>query len=248
MNATLPILSAAAGSAAARYIAVTSPESVGNPSAETAARNALLPASGAFAIWGVIYAGLAGLTLLQAARQDSEGLERARPWLVVTPWLHVAWFREVGRGEGSARPLAIQQVMWAASIGLHRALRGSQPPTDDTTARALYPTAGIYAGWLTAANFPAVAGLALESGWESARPEAWGTAGVVAAAGLGATGARVLDDTWFGVPIVNALAGIAVRQARQGRTLVAATAGALTAVGLIGIARGLRRARRHGSR
>ena len=244
MNATVPIVSAAAGAAVARYIAVTSPEAVGNPSPQTSDRNALLPAPGAFAIWGVIYAGLAGLTLLQAARSDSEGLERARPWLALTPWLHVAWFREVGQGQGSARPLAVQQIMWAASIGLHRALRAEQPPADDAAARALYPTAGIYTGWLAAANFPAVASLALESGWEGERPEAWGTAGVVAAAALGAAGARALSDPWVGVPVVNALAGIAARQARRGRPLVAAAAGALAAAGLFGIARGLRRSRR----
>ncbi len=241
MNANLPIVSAVAGAAAARYIAETSPNAIGDPSVGTAERNALLPASGAFAIWGVIYAGLSGLMLLQAARGGSEGLVRARPWLAVTPWLHVAWFREVGRGEGSARPLAIQSIMWPTAIALHRALYAGQPAPEGLAARALYPTAGIYAGWLTAATFPAVAGLALESGWEGEEPESWGTAGVVAAAGIGAVGARLLDDPWFGVPVVNALAGIAVRQARQGRPVVATAAGALAAVGAVGIVRGLRR-------
>ncbi len=241
---TLPIVSAATAAAAARYIAATSPAPIGNPSTETSMRNALLPAGGAFAIWGVIYAGLAGLTLLQATRDGSEGLRRARPWLTLTPWLHVAWFREVGRGQGSARPLVVQQVMWATTIGLHRALNSSEPAADDVVARALYPTAGIYAGWLTAAAFPAIAGLALESGWRGEDPEAWGTAGVAVAAGLGAVGAKVLDDPWFGVPVVNALAGIAVRQARQGRYVVATAAGALAAAGTLGIFRGLRRKRR----
>lgn len=248
MNSTLPILSGALSAAASRAIVAQHPDAVSGQADETASVNALLPEGAVFSIWGPIYLGLMGLTVAQAAPSLSSELRSARPWLLVTPPLHAAWYATVASGQGSLASMLVQTVMFGVSLKLHQSLQPLNRADADRLHRLLFAAGGLYTGWLGAANLPGWSAAALESGWdgENPSPQVWGTAGVTLGAAAGAVMSAKLDNPWVEVSFVNALAGIAVRQWKQERPVVAAVAGACAVIGGARVVRRLwqRRARR----
>ena len=238
MNPALPLVSGALSAAASRALVARNPDAVSNQAEEHAEMNALLPEGAAFAIWGPIYLGLFGLTVAQALPSQAEAMAAARPWLAITPPLHATWYALTSREDGSLKPMLVLMAMLASALKLHQALPERTGKEGEALQDALRPAAALYAGWLTAANLPGWTAVALERGWRAKTPppRVWGTLGVLLGAGLGALGSRKLDDPWFEVSFVNALAGIAVRQWRRERPVVALTAGALAVAGAVSVA------------
>lgn len=177
--------------------------------------------------------GLLGLTVAQAAPSLSGELRAARPWLLATPPLHAAWYATVASGQGSLASMLVQTVMFGTSLKLHQALQSLNRADASRVERLLFAAGGLYAGWLGAANLPGWSAAALENGWsgEQPEPEVWGTAGVTLGAAAGAVMSEKLDNPWVEVSFVNALAGIAVRQWKQERPVVATVAGACAVIG-----------------
>ncbi len=227
MNSTVPVLSSAISAAASRALVMNNPGAVSNQAEDQAYINALLPEGAVFAIWAPIYVGLLGLTVAQAWPSLSEDLKPARPWLAATPPLHAAWYAMVTGEQGSLASMLVQTVMSGVARQLHGSLDGLNRPDADMVRRSLRAGAGLYVGWLDAANLPGWSSAALESGWdgETPPPQVWGTVGVVAGAIRGEVLSEKLDNPWVEVAFVNALAGIAVRQWKQDRPVVAAAAG-----------------------
>lgn len=214
-------------------------QNIANRSDEFATRNALLPAGGAFAIWGPIYMGLVGLGIAQAVPSLQRELAPARAWIAVTPPNHLLWFMAVKSGQSFLSAMLIQTVMFGKSIALHSSLHGLNRPDATLVQRTLRASAGLYMGWLGAANLPGWSTAALEQGWDGQSPEVWGTAGVLTGAVAGAVVAEKVDNPWVEVAFVNALAGIAIRQWKDERPVVAVAAGVCAAVGATRVIRGL---------
>ena len=170
MNSTLPILSGALSAAASRAIVAQHPDAVSGQADETASVNALLPEGAVFSIWGPIYLGLMGLTVAQAAPSLSSELRSARPWLLVTPPLHAAWYATVASGQGSLASMLVQTVMFGVSLKLHQSLQPLNRADADRLHRLLFAAGGLYTGWLGAANLPGWSAAALESGWDGENP------------------------------------------------------------------------------
>jgi hypothetical protein len=239
MHPSLPIVSGALSAAAVGTLTTYFDQNIANRSDEFAARNALLPEGSAFAIWGPIYMGLVGLGIAQATPALKDKLAPARPWIAATPPNHLLWFMAVKSGQSFLSAMLIQTVMFGKAIALHRSLDTLNRLDASVVERTLRASAGLYLGWLGAANLPGWSTAALELGWDGQSPEVWGTAGVLTGAVAGAVVAEKADNPWIEVAFVNALAGIAVRQWKDERPVVAVAAGVCAAVGATRVIRGL---------
>ncbi len=241
MHPSLPILSAAASGAGAGALFSRTTDNVADRSEKYGDINALLPEGSVFAIWGPIYLGLFGLGIAQALPDFRTQLAPARPWLALTPPIHFAWYATVRSGQSFLSAMLVQTMMFGAAIKLHQSLAPLNRPDATLPERTLRAGAGLYMGWLGAANLPGWSLAALESGWsgQNPTPSEWGTAGVVVGAVAGAAASKAADNPWVEAAFVNALAGIAIKQWKQERPVVAAAAGVCAAIGGARVLRGL---------
>ncbi|MBE0414597.1 hypothetical protein [Yoonia sp.] len=159
------------------------------------------PAGYAFAIWGLIYAWLvvsAVFGLLK--RADSAAWNSVRLPLIIslgagTPWLAVA------NNSAVWATVLIFVMAVSAIMALLRA-----PRADRWWLRA---PVGIYAGWLTAASFVALASTAAGYGLVMG-PLGWAYAGIIGALLVAAIVQRQTGAPGYGLTVIWALVGIIV--------------------------------------
>lgn len=239
------LLTGGAGFAGLAASIARDPDGIGRRSREDYDLNVTTPADYAFAIWGPIYAGLAGLTAHQAlpGETDNPRYTAARPWLAATPAANAAWILlTLNKKDAVAGPLLVG--MWGGALGLHRALAIGREPAGSTAERVVRLGPSLYAGWLSLALLPTIVNAGLAGG-VTATPRTrpiWGAAATAGAAAAGLALTRRLNDPVVGGVFVWGLTGLAVRHVVEGRDpkrraqgsrspLVAAVAGGLALAG-----------------
>ncbi|MEV7661696.1 tryptophan-rich sensory protein [Paenarthrobacter sp. NPDC089316] len=147
----------------------------------------LAPATPAFSIWSVLYAGLVAYTVWQwLPSQRTASRQRALGWLVsVSMILNAAWILVVQAGWLFASVLVILALL----VTLVRAfLRYSRTrPSSWVEAVVLDGTLGVYLGWTSVAVCANVAAALKAFGFQGLglRPEVWSVAVLVVVAVVG---------------------------------------------------------------
>lgn len=206
----------------------------------------ITPAGYVFAIWGVIYLGLAGYAVWQTlpAQADNPRVRAVAGPVAVGNLANLAWivlWHHLWIGTSLLAMLVLLGSLIVVYLRLRplpgTALARGRPIGRGERAWAR-GTFSIYLGWITVATVANVSIALYDAGWGGGflPPQAWGVITLLVASGLGARMlTRYRDFAYAGV-LVWAFAGIVVMQSAS--TFVAATAavGALLLVYLTVVA------------
>ncbi|SLM91797.1 tryptophan-rich sensory protein [Brevibacterium yomogidense] len=197
----------------------------------------LAPGGGAFSIWSVIYAGLAGYALWQLfpTARSSSRQRSLRLWAIASALLNAAWIWSVQLGLliGSVVVIAALLIVLIRMLQLMEAYA----PQGRLDMLLTDGTFGLYLGWVTVATvanvaaLTAAAGIGAFAGWQIAA-----SAVVVLAGGIGVGMAvRTRGRLAPAVAVAWGLAWIAVGRVDGGleSTVIAWVAGISAAVVLL---------------
>ncbi len=197
----------------------------------------VVPAGYVFGIWGVIYLGLGAFTVYQAVRGD-DPLVRRLGWLpAITGVLNIAWILCFHYG-WFALSVLLMLALLATLIVIHRRIREVADSQDRTALWAVRIPFSIYLGWISVAAVANVAQTLDALGFEpTLLPGEW-LASIVLATVAVAAGRFVIRnaDVAYGLVIVWAFAGIAIKEVSTPVVPWVAAAGAM-AIAAIVIAR-----------
>ena len=201
-------------------------------------RNILTPANATFGIvWSTIYAGTIALAIHQAlpSQLDNPRYRKAQHWLRLNYLLTGLFGYFFSKSDKNSRiGAALTTIsMLPAAIGLHRALEIGQTDVEGAE-NVIRKFISLYAGWLTAASAISATTLAQEAGYIKKTEEAtkWALIALPALSGLGKIVSKRLNDPYYLLTLIAALAGIAIKQ-QENRKEVSALAASL-AVALLG--------------
>jgi hypothetical protein len=197
----------------------------------------VVPAGYVFGIWGVIYLGLGAFAVYQAMRGDDPVVRRLG-WLpALTGVLNVAWILSFHYG---SFPLSV--VLMLALLGtllvIHRRIRESAGERDRRRQWAVEIPFSIYLGWISVAAVANVAQTLDALGFEPTLLPGPSLAAIVLI-GVALTASRFVirnADVPYGLVVVWALAGIAVKEASTPVVPVIAAVGAIGAAAAVVIA------------
>jgi hypothetical protein len=192
----------------------------------------ILPASYAFAIWGVIYLGLMafGIYQLLPSQQNHQGIRQARPLLVVACVAQAIWVVLFLYRQFWLSVLAMLAILLPLIL-LYLRLRIAFQPVSRAEKWLVQVPFSIYLGWISVATIVNVASALYSQNWNGGgiSAEVWTVIMMLVAAIVGALITLRRQDAAYPLVIVWALIAIAVRQA--GTPLIATTATVL-AIGL----------------
>ena len=181
-------------------------------------QNLLTPANATFGIvWSTVYIGTIALAIHQAlpSQSDNTRYKKAQPWLrlnyILTGLFGYFFSKSNKRNRIGAAITTIS--MLPAAIGLHRALEIGQTEVvePENTFRKFV---SLYTGWLTAASTISVTTLIQESGYFKKPDEAkqWTLSALPIISAVGTVVSKRLNDPYYLITLIAALAGIAVKQ------------------------------------
>ncbi len=136
----------------------------------------LAPASGAFSVWSVIYAGLGAYTLWQW--WDREDRRRLVVVVVASLLLNAAWILAVQAGQVWLSVAVIVALLAVLTVGFRRLL--SARPRSRVEAVVADGTLGIYLGWVSVATCANIAAALASTGFDGAGAPDWWAVGVLA--------------------------------------------------------------------
>ncbi len=195
-----------------------------------------VPAGYVFSIWSLIYLGLIaytvylGVTLAQ--RRDDSGAARAiAPWYLLTAAANCCWLFAWHHNQFPLSML-VMVVLLVALIVIYR-LQASRPPTSTLERWTVHIPFRVYLGWISVATIANATITLDDAGWSGfgLSEPTWGAIMVVVAAALGVVMNLRHRDIAYGLVIIWALIGVAVRLSETTPVLIASLAGA-AAVGI----------------
>jgi tryptophan-rich sensory protein len=181
-------------------------------------QNLMTPANATFGIvWPILYSGTIALAIHQAlpSQKFNPRYAKARPWLLVCYTMNAVFGYFFSKSDKFNRVgAAVTTIaMLPASIILHRQLeigQGDVPEPENSIRKVM----GMYAGWLTAASAVSITTLIQEMGYftdkKGAKTDALFTLPITS--GIGLLASKSLNDPYYLLTIIAALAGIAVKQ------------------------------------
>lgn len=190
-----------------------------------------VPAGYVFSIWTLIYLGVIAysvyLSLTLARARDDSGAARAiAPWYVLTAVANCCWLFAWHHNRFPLSML-LMLVLLVALIVIYR-LQASRPPTSTLERWTVHIPFRVYLGWISVATI-ANATITLDSaGWSGfgLSEQTWGVIMIAVAAVLGVVMNVLHRDIAYGLVLVWALVGIAVRLHDTTSILIASLAGA----------------------
>ena len=197
----------------------------------------VVPAGYVFAIWGLIYLGQVAFAIDQAIASGGRlAVFRRIGWLpALAATLNAAWIL-AWHYEVFSATVAIMAGLLVTLIAIHRRLRaadaaGEIDPRARWTTRIPY---SVYLGWITVATIANVAAVLQWAGFDG-----FGIAGEVWAVAVLLTGLAIATafvvrerDAAYGLVIVWAYAGIAVKESGVLPVAIVTGAGAIWIAGL----------------
>lgn len=207
-------------------------ESAGGALSATA--TLLAPATAAFSIWSVIYAGLAGYTVWQwSPRASASPRNRSVGWLVAASMLlNAGWLLVTQAGWLWASVVVIVALLVVLAVALTRL--SATPAETRVETVVLDGTLGLYVGWVSVATCANITATLVASGIRPAAPwsEVLAVLVLVVAGAVGVVLARVLHGRLaVAAALVWGLVWIAVgRLASEPYSAVTAIAAVVAAV------------------
>ncbi len=210
----------------------------------------ITPAGYVFAIWGLIYLGLAAYAVWQAL-PDQASNPRARALAVpvsVGNLANLAWillWHHLWIGTSLIAMLVLLVSLMLVYLRLRPLpgtwlARGAVTRAERIVARGTF---SVYLGWITVATVANVTIALYDAGWDGGflPAQAWGVVTLVVATALGARMLRRFRDLPYAAVLVWAFVGIVVAQSSSTFVAAAAVIGALLLVFLAVV--GVREAR-----
>lgn len=194
----------------------------------------VIPAGYVFAIWGVIYLGLAAYTIVQAVRA-SHPIVRRLGWLpAISGVLNTAWLL-LFQYELFVLTVPLMLALLGTLIAIHLRLWASRDDLDTLTIWTVRVPFSIYLGWITVATIANIAQTLDSLGFDAfgIMPEL--VAAAVLSLGL-AIAARFVwrfRDAAYGLVIVWAYVGIWMKEADTAIVPWIAAGGAVAIAALV---------------
>ncbi|KUI22166.1 hypothetical protein AU193_18020 [Mycobacterium sp. GA-1285] len=190
-----------------------------------------VPAGYVFSIWSVIYLGLIAYTVylglaLAQRRTDSGAARPIAPWYVLTAAANCCWLFAWHHNRFPLSML-LMIVLLVALIVIYR-LQASRPPTSALERWTVHIPFRVYLGWISVATIANATITLDDAGWSGfgLSEPTWGAIMVAVAAALGLAMILRHRDMAYGLVIIWALIGIAVRLHDTTSVLIASLAGA----------------------
>ncbi|KUH66234.1 hypothetical protein AU184_00050 [Mycolicibacterium novocastrense] len=190
-----------------------------------------VPAGYVFSIWSVIYLGLIAYTVylglaLAQRRADSGAARAIAPWYVLTAAANCCWLFAWHHNQFPLSML-VMVVLLVALIVIYR-LQASRPPTSTLERWTVHIPFRVYLGWISVATIANATITLDDAGWSGfgLSEPTWGVIMVAVAAALGLVMNLRHRDIAYGLVIVWAVIGIAVRLSDTTSVLIASLAGA----------------------
>ncbi|OBB45276.1 MULTISPECIES: tryptophan-rich sensory protein [unclassified Mycobacterium] len=190
-----------------------------------------VPAGYVFSIWSVIYLGLIAYSVylgvaLTRGRADSGAARAIAPWYVLTAVANCCWLFAWHHNRFPLSML-LMVVLLIALIIIYR-LQACSPPTSTLERWTVHIPFRVYLGWISVATIANATITLDDAGWSGfgLSEPTWGVIMIAVAAALGVVMNLLHRDVAYGLVIVWALVGIAVRLHDTTSILIASLTGA----------------------
>ncbi len=208
----------------------------------------VIPAGYVFAIWGVIYVGVAAFTVYQALR-GADPVVRRVGWLpVVSGLLNTAWLL-LFQFEQFVLTVPVMVALLLTLIAIHRRLWDARAQLTTASRWAIRVPFSIYLGWITVATIANIAQALSASGvggFGVALETTIASGVLLFGLAVAITFVRRFGDIAYGTVIVWAYVGIVVKELSTPLVPIVAGIGA-AAVSLLVVATAADRARGSGA-
>jgi len=169
-----------------------------------------------FSIWGLIYIALIAFVIYQAlpAQRDNPRLQAIFCWFVVSNLANILWLF-FWHFEFFPLSLLAMTVILVSLLMIYYILRVNKPKISKTERWLVNAPFSLYLGWISVATIANVSQVLYISGWSGwgFNAIAWTIIMLVVAAGLALLMFTIEDDYIYGLVIIWAVIGIAVKQA-----------------------------------
>ncbi|NIZ93405.1 tryptophan-rich sensory protein [Kineosporiaceae bacterium B12] len=199
----------------------------------SASSTLVAPDGPAFAIWGVVYAGLLALAVWQVlpSHRADERQRATGWWTAASLLLNAAWIltARAGHVAASVAVIAALLVVLVVVVGRLTAAPGHRGRLEVVLVDG---TMGLYLGWVSIATVANTAAALKQAGLTTGEP-AWAVGVLAVAAGIGVlTAARTRGSLGFGAGLAWGLGWVAAGRTTgpATSTVVAVTAGVAAAV------------------
>jgi hypothetical protein len=190
-----------------------------------------VPAGYVFSIWGLIYLALGAFAVYQALprQRDDPALRRVGYLFALSCVANVAWLF-LWHYERFPLTIVAMVALLFLLIGIYVRLGIGRTPASTAETWLVRVPFSIYLGWVTVATIANASQLLVYLNWGGwgISPEVWTTIMLGAATAITAAVAITRGDVAYGLVIVWALVGIAVKHADT--PIVATTAWVMTGV------------------
>jgi hypothetical protein len=203
----------------------------------------VIPAGYVFAIWSLIYLGQLAFTAFQAlpSRRDDPLLRRLGYLPATAALLNACWI-VLWHWEVFAATLVVMLGLLATLLAIGGRIRAGGEAETGVARLVVRIPFSVYTGWITVATITNVAVVLAWAGFTGlgVAPELWAVAVLLVGLAIAGTAAWLTRDAAYGLVIVWAYAGIAVREVDVVPVALVAAAGAATML-VVAIAAAVRR-------
>ena len=196
----------------------------------------VIPAGYVFAIWGVIYLFLGAFTIYQALPAQRENpVLRSIGWLpALSGVLNTVWLL-LFQYELFVLTVPVMIALLLTLIAIHLRLWQDRAALDRAMTWAVRIPFSIYLGWITVATIANIAQTLQAVGFDGfgLQPELIASAVLLVGLAIAATFVWRFHDVAYGLVIVWAYVGIAVKESASADVPVVAAAGAVVVAALV---------------
>jgi hypothetical protein len=207
------------------------------------------PAGYVFAIWGIIYVLLGVFVVFQALpSQKDKDYQKKIDWLFILSSLFNAVWLFLWQSEYLGWSVVVIFLLLASLIIVYLRLNIGKSPVSLREKLAVHVPFSVYLGWITIASIANVAAALVSVNWDGfgISPETWATLILIVALVITLLVVATRRDVAYGLVIIWALVGIAVKQSGNQNIAIVAEAStvivaiALAASILLGLGKGQR--------
>jgi len=180
--------------------------------------NLITPAGYVFSIWGVIYILLGVFVVFQALPSEKgKDYQKRIGWLfVLSSLLNIAWLF-LWQFEYLSLSVVLMFLLLATLISIYLRLNIGKSTAPLREKLAVHAPFSVYLGWITIASIANVAVTLVSVNWDGfgINPETWATLIVIIALLITLIVIATRKDVAYGLVIIWALVGIAVKQSEN---------------------------------